>query len=81
VSYGEVLGDKSIMYIKVTVLSHFFPCSSGFILYYCIYECMFCMVLFSFVNYCYVIYSYYYVMRSFVNLSILVVMYVPFCVF
>ena len=29
----------------------FFPYSSGFILYHCIYGCMFCMLLFNFVNY------------------------------
>jgi hypothetical protein len=48
--YGEVLGDKSTMYIRMTVLSHFFQYSSGFILYR-IYVCMFWMLLFKFVNY------------------------------
>jgi hypothetical protein len=38
-------------------LSHFFPYSSGSILYHCVYGCMFCMCvcvcvfLFNFVNY------------------------------
>jgi len=43
-------------------------------LYYCIYGCMFCMLLFNFVNYVIVMYS-------FVSLRILIVMYVPFWVF
>jgi hypothetical protein len=39
------------MYIRVTVLSCFwFPYFSGFILYR-MYGCMFCMLLFNFVNY------------------------------
>jgi hypothetical protein len=52
VSYGEVPGDKSTMYIGVTVLFiTFFQYSPGFILYHFVYGCMFCMLLFNFVNY------------------------------
>jgi hypothetical protein len=51
VSYGEILGDESTMYIRVTVLSHFFQYYSGFILYHCVYVCMFCILPFDFVNY------------------------------
>jgi hypothetical protein len=43
VSYGEVLGNKITMYIRVTVLFiTFFQYSSGFILYHCIYGCVLC---------------------------------------
>jgi hypothetical protein len=53
------------------------------------YVCMFCMLLFNFVNYVFllllyiiiIMYFYYYVVCSFVSLNILIVMYVPFCVF
>jgi hypothetical protein len=40
------------MYIRATVLFiTFFKYSSGFILYHCVYGCMFCMLMFYFVNY------------------------------
>jgi hypothetical protein len=40
------------MYVRVTVLFiTFFQYSSGFILYNCIYDFMFCMLLCNFVNY------------------------------
>jgi hypothetical protein len=90
VSYGEVPGDKSTMYIRVTVFSRFFQYFSGFILYHVMYGCMFFMLLFTFVNYlflllCYIFLLLCYVLLlcniSFVSLSILIVMYVPFCVF
>jgi len=52
------------------------------------YGCMFCMLLFNYVNYVFlflyiviVMYFYCYIMYSFVNLGFLIVMYIPFCVF
>jgi hypothetical protein len=52
VSYGEVLGDKRTMCIRVTVLFiTFMQYSSGFILYHCTYGCVFCVLLFNFVIY------------------------------
>jgi hypothetical protein len=69
----------------------FFQCSSGFILYHCIYGCMFlcfCLIVQIMCSYCYVIYSncyvmyfYYYDMYSYVSLSILIVISLSFCVF
>jgi hypothetical protein len=52
------LGDKSTMYIRVTVL------------YITFFSILYCYVT--------VVYFYYYVMCSFVSLSTLIVMYVPF---
>jgi hypothetical protein len=80
VSYGEVVGDKSTMYIRVTVLFiKFFQNASGFILYHRIYGCMFCVLLFNYVHYVFLLLCY--VTCSFVSLSILIGTYVPFCVF
>jgi hypothetical protein len=50
VGYGEVLGDKSTVCIRVTFIT-FFKYSSGFIVYCCMHGCMFFMFLFNFVNY------------------------------
>jgi hypothetical protein len=91
VNYGEVLGDKSTMYIRVTVLSHFF--NILMVLFFIILYMAVCLYAsFNFVNYLFlmlyiliVTYFYYYVIRSFicsfVRLRILIVMYVPFCVY
>jgi hypothetical protein len=49
VGYGEVLGDKSTMCIRV-ILSHFLKHSFGFIVYRYTYGCMFFVLLFNFVN-------------------------------
>ena len=49
------------------ILSYFF----GSIFYYCIYSCVFCMLLFNFVNCVFLL----------LRLCILIVMYVLFCVF
>jgi hypothetical protein len=62
------------MYISMTVLSHFFK-----------YGCMFFMFLFNFVimlcSFVTIMHFYYDVVCSFISLSILVVVHVPFCVF
>ena len=50
---------------------HIRSCSFGSILYQCIYGCMFCVLLFNCVNYVLLL----------LCLCILVVIYVPFCVF
>jgi hypothetical protein len=50
VSYGEVFGDKITVYVRVTLFITFFQYSC-FNLYHCTYGCMFCMLLFDFVNY------------------------------
>jgi hypothetical protein len=47
VSYSEVLGDIRVTVLFITLSQYF----SGFILYHCIYGCMFCVLLFNCVNY------------------------------
>jgi hypothetical protein len=38
-------------FVSTVSFTIFFQCSSGFILYHCIYGCMFCMLPFNFVKY------------------------------
>ena len=52
---------------------HILSCSFGSIFYHCIYGCVFCVLLFIFVNFCYVF--------LLLCLCVLIVMYVPFWVF
>jgi hypothetical protein len=69
VSYGEVLGDKSTMYIRVTVLFiTFFKYSAGFILYRCIYGCVLCVLLFNCVNYLFLLLCYIFLLLCYVFL-------------
>jgi hypothetical protein len=47
----SIIIRRYIDHIWLFLLSHFFPYSSVSILYYCIYSCKFCMLLFNFVKY------------------------------
>jgi len=54
-----IMKDSELVFIGLTLLSYSF----GSILYHCIYDCMFCTLLYNFVNYvfffCFVMYSYF----------------------
>jgi hypothetical protein len=66
VSYGEVLGGKSTMYIRGDCFITFFQYSSGFMLYHCVYSCMFCMLLFNFANYVFLVLCYAFLLLCYV---------------
>jgi hypothetical protein len=77
VKWSECLSNRvSVIYIDHTKFSAYVAVtfiilaySFGSILYHCIYGCMFCVLLFSFVNYVFLL----------LCLCILIVMYVMFC--
>jgi hypothetical protein len=64
---------KFAAYMGVSFLSHF-SYSSGSILYHSIYGCKFCMFLFNFVNYVFLLSSY--VFFCYANIFLLLCMYI-----
>ena len=53
--------------VDLFCINHILAYSFGSILYHCIYGCMFCMVLFNFVNYVFYLCSYHQQMHPFIT--------------